>query len=378
MIKNKLIIIPLSSPWDWTADYLRQTAMVLAKENKVVIFDDYKAKFFLKKKVENDSKKFKNIEFPQINYFLPFVRFKFIEDFNRKLSFFILIRKYKKYEKIFWFFNPEDDRFLSLRDKRTKIIYDCVDYHVGSLMGKSRLEREIRENKVLAGVDYVFVNSQSLFKLHKSKRSDLHLLKSQGFKLIEKKNKFYKIVSKNKKLITYIGGINYRFNFSLIYDLAKNNKQWQFLFVGPKQKEDSYDKKLKTKFWISKIESLENVSFFDALSREELYDLLRKSDLGIIPYNTKLDFNKYCYPMKVFEYLYSGKKVVSTEIDELKRAEFKNLVFIGKNYKEWQQIINRELNKPMTTSQKKKAKELAKANSWENKINQISEILERN
>ena len=76
--------------------------------------------------------------------------------------------------------------------------------------------------------------------------------------------------------------------------------------------------------------------------------------------------------MKLFEYFYLGKPVISTPIEELKR--FPKFVKIGKTAKEWEKHIKFLLSKPWPYQ--KEQKKLAKENSWKSKIEVISKIID--
>ena len=97
--------------------------------------------------------------------------------------------------------------------------------------------------------------------------------------------------------------------------------------------------------------------------------IISQFNVGMIPYDPKLDFNRYCHPMKIFEYFYLGKPTVSTNIEELKR--FPKFVKIGKNVDEWKKIINKLLANKWPKSYQNEQKELAIENSWQNKIENI-------
>jgi len=79
--------------------------------------------------------------------------------------------------------------------------------------------------------------------------------------------------------------------------------------------------------------------------------------------------------MKIFEYFYPGKPVVSTPILELKRLQ--PYVKIAKNAEEFKEEIKKILKEGWPKEYQQKQKKMAIANSWENKIEKISEVLER-
>jgi len=366
MLKNQLIIMPIDESWDHSADFLRQTALTLSSQNQVIIYDQKNAYFFLKKKERLVYPKHKNIEFHQVKYFLPFRRFLFLEKLNRLFSFWFLLYQHRFSKKIVWIFYPNYYDLAKIKNRSIINLYDCVDY----------CEDFDKEIKLIKNVNYFFVNSLALQKLHQNKNKEAIYIDAQGFFLPDEKKVKEAKLKKNKPIIGFVGGINYRLDFVLLNQLIKNNPQWHFVFYGPKQKFLKEDILFRTEFWLKKIKKYQNVTFGKSKNRYEVYGLIKKIDVAIIPYNPKITFNKYCYPMKVFEYLYFQKPVVSSDIKELNSDKFKKLVKIAKKYKDWNKNIQDFLNNNHSSTDAQQGQKLAISNSWQQKINKIMKIID--
>ena len=78
--------------------------------------------------------------------------------------------------------------------------------------------------------------------------------------------------------------------------------------------------------------------------------------------------------MKLFEYFYMGKPVLSSPINELKY--YQRFVKIGNTVKEWQRYIKELLEKSWPEDFRSKQKEIALDCTWNNKINVILNHLE--
>lgn len=357
--------MPLEGSWDHSADFLRQTAFTLSKNNVVYIYDQNNHYFFLKKTKKKSYPHYKNIFFHQVKYYLPFERFSFIDKINRYVSFKIFIKQLPKKKKILWIFYPNYYDLAKIANKNITKIYDCVDYN----------ENQNNEKALIDNVDYFFVNSLALKNFHKNKCKKAIYINAQGFYLPdEKKIKKVKLKT-NKSIIGFIGGINYRLNFPLLDELIKNNPQWQFIFYGPTQKHQKKDKLFETQSWIKKIKSYKNVSFGKSKNRYKVYGFIKSFDVAIIPYNPIIAFNKYCYPMKVFEYLYFTKPIVSSEIKELKLYKFNKFIKIAKKNSDWEKYIKYSLQIRFNNQEKQEQKKIAENNSWENKIAKIGGYL---
>jgi len=367
MKKNTLIIMPFTLPWDWSADFQRQTCLELAKRDlKVIAYMSDDAHFFLKKNIQK-YQKIKNISFYIPKYYIPFRKFKFIEKINKYLSLLILSFKLRWKRKIIWIFDPQFYYFPNFFQNKTSI-YDCVDF-----FGK---EQENDELKLIKNVDKIFVNSQSLLNTHKSKKNEIFLV-PQGFNQNEfEKN--LKLLNKKKKhkkpIIGYVGGINYRLDYKLLINLISTNPQWDFSFWGPIQNYpgENLNNILKQ---ITNIQQFPNVQFNSTKNKLELINAINNFDICIIPYDIKQKFNLYCYPMKIFEYFYMGKPVISTPIKELELSKFNNLVKIHNSYQDWENQIKKILSKPWSTKIYSQQKKLAIDNSWKNKVDAVLDII---
>lgn len=122
---------------------------------------------------------------------------------------------------------------------------------------------------------------------------------------------------------------------------------------------------------------LPNLIHISSQPRTALPSIIEQFDICMIPYNVSLDFNRYCYPMKLFEYFYMGKPVVSTPIEELTRPEFAEFIKIGATARDWQRHIEQLLAKPWPSKLQKRQRQLAIANSWQRKVEAISGIIQR-
>jgi len=270
-------------------------------------------------------------------------------------------------EKIMWFFYPNYYDIAKIKSKNTTKIYDCVDYQKSFNKEKLLIKR----------VDYFFVNSQTLAKLHQNQSKKAILINAQGFfqareDLIKKSP--YKF---NKAVVGFVGGINYRLDFSLIDEIVSHNPQWQFVFYGPTQKDKIFDKQFKTSTWLNKLKTYDNVLFASSEDRYQVYGVIKQFDVAIIPYNIEIPFNKYCYPMKLFEYFYFKKPVVSTEIEELKKTKFKKLLKISNNPEKFANEIKKYIIKKDSDEVEHKRKMMAIQNSWLNKLNLIQKQLNK-
>lgn len=275
-IQNRLIIIGSTLPYNYPADYIRQTVKILSQKNLVIIFYWInppslkeiliaKNKFFLIEKYHHNI-----IFFNAVNLF-PFKRFSLIRKLNLIFNFWILkFYSHFRYhsgrnpdninKSILWIFNYQHYNWPKIMGKNFISLYDCVEYP-SSLDPQKEKEIRQKEKELIKNVDYFFVNSLSLYNIYKKYKP---IVVPQGFDLetfsknarrrtigAKNINKILPLTLQNNKkpIIGYIGNISYRLNYPLLVTLAKNNPLWNFVFVGEKQLNHSEDKYINTKFW---------------------------------------------------------------------------------------------------------------------------------
>lgn len=383
-VMKKLIVIPFNIPWNWSTDYTNQTAFELAKKNIVVCYmwgESFTIKEYIKKaKVPVLIKRqAKNIYLYYPILFIPFRRFSKIVNLNQQINInllkvFVNLLGIKNgiSKKILWIFDPRlyplsqrfDDYFL---------LYDCVDYFTGTARTEEERKLLIKyEQSLTKKASLVTANSTVLVKHLQKIRKDVYLV-PQGFRIDSfKKHKYNvtKIKRIGRPLIGYLGAVNYRVDFNLLYKLASNNPKWDFAIWGPLLEKDILTKDQQE--YLKKLIKLPNVMRGHS-DKDIVPGIISQFDIGMIPYDASIDFNKYCYPMKLFEYFYLGKPVVSTPITELKI--FPKLVKIGSNYKQWQKNIQSILGKSWPSDKIREQKSLAYKNTWNKKIVKIYSYL---
>jgi glycosyltransferase involved in cell wall biosynthesis len=107
---------------------------------------------------------------------------------------------------------------------------------------------------------------------------------------------------------------------------------------------------------------------------EEIPAFVEAFDVALIPYRLN-EVTRAVYPVKLHEYLILGKPVVATNLPELE--QFSDIIWIAKTKEEFAEYIGAALNESQEGIRRKRM-DRAKANSWDARINQITEILHNN
>jgi len=389
MKNNGIVFIFMNVPWMWSTDYPNQTAKTLIKKGYIVVCYYYDQSYSINEILVNQYK-FEWFSIIQQGLYalypihiIPFKRFKIIYYANFWLNIIIFIfyiyfthpRMFAQMHKpILWFFSP----FLRITHMCKvffTVFYDCVDYFRGGLFFSISEKKQVipDENCLIASAHYMFVNSVVLKKLHNKRRKDIYVV-PQGFRLDSfiKKPQLPFVIPRDKPVIGYVGGLNYRLDFKLLKQLAKRNISYTFVLIGPILDETQKDNVMRQLLYLS---LYPNVIIYPNVSKKYVPGVISQFDIGMIPYDMSIHFNRYCYPMKLFEYFYLGKPVLSTPIEELKR--FPQYVFIGRNSTEWGKLLRELTKNPWTQTYKTDERRLAIENSWTKKIETILSIYNR-
>ena len=284
---------------------------------------------------------------------------------------------------VIWSFDHQNyDLFKSLFLKNIVKLYDCVDYYSSNDKNTHRLIK-FQENIQMTAANVIFANSRVLFDICKRINANTHLV-PQGFDLdtfsvtkyisshsIQKILHYLK--QDKRKKITYIGNLNYRIDYDLLINIITKNSEHLFLLSATSLDTQLEDKRHVFSTKLKKIQSFRNVFFLPHLKRADVKKILKLSDVGIIPYQIKFDFNRYCFPMKFLEYLYMGLPVISTPIEELK--SYYPYALLSKNGDEWNKLLRKTLLHQELSSIRKKRRAIAVSHSWEDKVQNIMRVL---
>ena len=370
-MQNKdVIIVPFHLAWDRLADYQRQTCIELAKHQVVIAYLNNDARFIGKSKPVRPHSKQRNVIFYQPTYPFPFRRFMVIERLNQLINLIYVAWRYGKgvHRVILWIFDPVFYLFPVLSGFYSQCIslYDCVDY----LWNKNlRLTRTMRsfEKRLIRRSTYFFVNSQSLRAMYRTVRPPTAVV-PQGFRLHEFSGAHRTLIHfpKDRPIVGFVGTLDERVDFRLLYRLVLFHPEWLFVLWGPIMVTTESSSR-----FVSHIVMAANVRHGNS-PPTFLPGIIAQFTVGIIPYDTRNPLVRYSYPMKLFEYFYEKKPVVSSPIKEL--VHHMPPVFVARTVRQWHIALSNAVKNP-TSFDGEKCRESAVRNSWENKVRAIYSYL---
>lgn len=276
--------------------------------------------------------------------------------------------------KTVWIYDTEAAEYLSAFPQAF-VFYDCVDDHAAQA-GVDRNSRRVEEEEaaILKRADVVTVTSRHLYELKKPFNSNTHLVLNAGdvetFLAITTPSSPTAnppLLRKERKYQIILGTVgaldSYKVDFDLLLAVAKKQPGWQFVFVG----KPVVDRKNKT---LTKLQALPNVKLLGQYPREAVPAIVHQFDVCLIPYKHSR-YNRSSFPLKFWEFMATGKPIIVSGLPELK--PYQPLISYVKTADEFIAAATKALANP--TRGKDERIQLAKAHSWEKRIEALKRLL---
>jgi len=238
----------------------------------------------------------------------------------------LLKRGCKKIVLYIW--RPEFDQALET------VAFDLSCYHVDDeySFSDSEVPMSDREGRLIAAVDRVFIHSPGLME----KKGRIN--PNTTFVPLGVDYEAYSspqpepsdIAAIPHPRIGYSGWIKKTLDWPLLLRLAHSHPEWSFVFVGEAKTDD------ETTSAIKDMHALRNSYFLGPKSTQELIAYPQHFDVCIMPYRLN-DYAKYGYPLKLHEYLASGRPTIGSRMRTLE--DFAHIVRLSKTPEEWSLTI---------------------------------------
>ena len=269
---------------------------------------------------------------------------------------------------IVWSFLPTaiTQKILSQINKKITVYY-CIDKFSESSKAAQKILKD--EKTMLKQSDLIFATSHKLIEYCSKHNTNVHFFPF-GVDFDHFAHKTYsekpsELKSTPHPIIGYVGGIHRWIDLDLIFNIASQNPQFNFVFVGPIQTD------------ISPLKTLKNVHFISKKEKEDLPHYIYFFDTCIIPYKLS-PYTDNVYPTKLNEYLAIGKKVFSTALEEIIyfNKHHGNPITIVHSAQELSDILKKYLEEsnPKPLSQ---YVEIAKLNSWTKRIEGMTHLIDQ-
>jgi len=250
--------------------------------------------------------------------------------------------------------------------RRRKLIYYVVDEQSG-FSGVDRLRFEQLNRNMCELADLVICSAKKLVDRYRPLNPNTHQV-SHGVN----HNLFSSVLSGGvttiperlrgltKPVLGFWGHISHDWvDADLLKNLAGEKPDWTILLIG------------RNDMAPSEFQDYPNIVLTGEVEYNRLPDFCSAVDVGLIPF-VKSPLTENCNPLKLYEYLSAGLPVVSTDIPEVRN--WRDHVLIAGDNKSFIRCCEEAL-RPVSDQWRKERSDLMKQNTWEQKVQNIYELV---
>lgn len=257
----------------------------------------------------------------------------------------------------------------SVQDNKL-LVYDCEDDN--SIKEDTVIEEaKAMEDQLLDSADVVLTVSQNVCDTRKEKNSDCFAVQNGvDYDFFSKADHHDTKIDKDlinikRPIVGYLGNIRAWLDFEMLELFADNFKEVSFVFVGPVAGDVAGN--------VSSLKKRPNVYFINRKDRIMLPGILKGFDICMIPFKYN-KFNLATNPLKFWEYLATGKPILSLRIPDIEPYE--DILYLYMNKEEAVEKLRVALSNNDPDS-KRRRMEIARENDLSARSKAYHEILMR-
>ncbi len=307
-----------------------------------------------------------------INFISPGKIYDYLYQRNQKIVLDAIREIIKKYDvKRFVYLNCFDPFYVPVLPKEfgaKMSIYQCVD---DMAVSEYTIRHGVRlETEAIKQADATTCTSRELHRLKSPHSKNCHIVHNAAETSIFEKAMHQDLARPKEllevkgKIIGFIGNMDaLRVDYPLIKTIAERNPEKTLVLVGPVN---------NTEIDSLGIRNMPNVIMPGPKNITELAPYLKCFDCAIIPFicNT---LTRSIYPLKINEYLASGRPVISSKFSE-DIESFGEHIYLSADHEEFLNNINLAIAEN-TPEKMQERLEVAQSNDWHSRINQVWSIV---
>lgn len=270
---------------------------------------------------------------------------------------------------ILWVYHPSSVDAVK-HIPHSALIYDCVDRHSGypGFINPTVVNR--MEADLAVKSDVVFATAKGLYETLKQHNENTYLIPNgANYELFSRvddpalpiPDDLFNI---RKPVLGFTGALQECINYDYVAYAAKLHPEWSFVFIGsPLPGVD-----------LSPVESLPNVHLLGRKNYKDMVNYLAYFDVCLNIFKPG-ELSKDVSPLKFYEYLATGKPIVSTPQPE-QVLEYSDVVYIASTPEEFVEKCTAAI-KEKSNWHTGRRRELGKASSWDSRVNEMRQILNK-
>ena len=249
--------------------------------------------------------------------------------------------------------------------------HDLSCYHIDDEYTFSDVEKPLDETEVrlISSVDQVFIHSPALI----AKKGHLNVntvpipngVDYAAFATPECEPADLAQIPRPR--VGYVGRIKRQLDWPLLLTLARRHAAWSFVLVGPVENLGPSASVMR------ELSALPNVHLLGPKRVQQLPAYAQHLDVCMLCYVVD-DYTKFIYPLKLHEYLATGRPVVGTPIESLR--DFAGVVRLANGADEWSSALSEALA-PVASSASEVARRrrIAREHDWDDLVLVIARTL---
>ena len=252
---------------------------------------------------------------------------------------------------------------LVIRLPNSLRIYDCMDHHEG--FGNVSEDLIKLEKEMMCRFDQIIVSSAWLEKQVQQYNNNVVVIRNAS-EYEHFNHPPIEIYSdpKGRKIIGYYGAIAEWFDLELVQRLALAEPDALILLIG----NDTINASRILK-------EMPNIIFTGEVSYDRLPFYLYAFDVCLLPFKIS-PLTLATNPVKIYEYLASGKPVVSVDLPEI--AQFENLVQRAKTSDKFVSLVSACLKSSSPeTNQIESRKQFASKQTWSHRVTDLARAIQQ-
>lgn len=239
-----------------------------------------------------------------------------------------------------------------------KIITDYMDDYTGFL---NPAEKLVEENckRLLELSDEIIASSKYLQEIAEKYQDKVEIVRN-GTEF----NHFNCALKKTnniRKIVGYYGAVAEWFEYKMVLHLAKNIPDCDVVIIGNVTK------------WNKELSQYPNIKLLGEKPYKDLPQYLETFDVCLIPFDTSTDLIKATNPVKFYEYLSAGKKIVATEIPELEPYKNK-YVYMSNDKDKFVEYVKLCLTGEDTLAGVDECVQFARENDWQKRYEMFAAL----
>lgn len=368
MLQNEVILINTSAP---LRNYMKRRpthyAEILSRTNRVINISSAPLNHYFRFK--NTCKWEEKIFFR-----LPGTKSVMIQKLNKKLYTKFLKKSVKDLPRkpVLWNFYSGNFDVVKSTPNKISVLEICDDTpeFFRDNPEKYQYVRE-NENKMAEFVDVVFTVSDYLKEKRISLRPDIKVIRNgvnyEDFADVPRLSRTPsdELYSLTPPIVGYTGAVSHWFDFGLAGEVAGKLPDVHFVFVGrilPEKKES-----------VKRLSDKSNILFLGERPYPELPHYLKYFDLAHIPFVSN-ELVRGVNPIKLYEYLAAGKRVVSTPMPEVVAFQRDGVIEVADGAEEYALALERML-RAKAEMYTETCQRMARENTWEARVEEACKIV---